>query len=87
MSTPEGAALRLTLYGRRYCHLCDDMRQQLESLPGLPRFEVDWVDVDAFPELEARYGERVPVLVHADRELCHFFLDVPAVTAYLDSIR
>jgi len=63
------------------------MRLQLESLPGLPPFELEWVDVDASPDLEARYGERVPVLVHADRELCHFFLDVPTVTAYLHSIR
>ena len=42
------------------------------------------LDVDADPALEARYGERVPVLTDAaGRELCHYRLD-PAV---LDKIK
>ena len=37
------------------------------------------IDVDADPELEARFGERVPVLTDAQgNELCHYRLD-PAV--------
>jgi len=37
------------------------------------------VDVDADPALQAKYGERVPVLTDAEgRELCHGRLD-PAV--------
>ncbi len=45
------------------------------------------VDVDASPALEARYGERVPVLVHAGEELCHYFLDPVRVRARLKEIR
>ena len=44
---------------------------------------VDIVDVDADAELEARYGERVPVLLHRGVELCHYFLDVAEVRASL----
>ena len=34
------------------------------------------IDVDADPALEARFGERVPVLTDADgNELCHYRLD------------
>jgi thiol-disulfide isomerase/thioredoxin len=65
----------LTLYGRTYCHLCDDMATMLEPLAAEHGFRVEVVDVDAAPELEARYGERVPVLTHDGIELCHFFLD------------
>ena len=50
-------------------------------------FEINVVDVDSDAALEQRYGELVPVLTAVDhgaeRELCHYFIDVPAVTAYL----
>jgi len=75
--------VRLTLYGRRYCHLCDDMQAALAELASEYAFAVDVVDVDAAEALEARYGERVPVLAHGEKELCHYFLDRAALTAYL----
>ena len=41
------------------------------------------IDVDAHPALEARYGERVPVLIagapESGVELCHYVLDTDAV--------
>lgn len=48
---------------------------------------VDIVDVDGDSELKARYDELVPVLLHEGRELCHYFLEVAKVRAYLDKIR
>lgn len=45
------------------------------------------LDVDADPELEARYGERVPVLLHEGAELCHYFLETAKVRDYLSKIR
>ena len=79
--------VRLTLYGRGYCHLCDDMRAALAELADDFRFTVEIVDVDTDEALEARYGTRVPVLAHGDTELCHYFLDRRAVTAYLAAFR
>lgn len=49
--------------------------------------ELNIVDVDLDPDLETKYGERVPVLLHADRELCHYFLDGARVRDYLSEIR
>ena len=44
----------------------------------------DEIDVDADPALEARYGDRVPVLTDAAGvEVCHFRLDEPALRARL----
>lgn len=77
----------LTLYGRTYCHLCDDMAALLAPLAGEYGFAIEVVDVDASPDLEARYGERVPVLVHDGEELCHYFLDSARVRARLSEIR
>jgi thioredoxin reductase (NADPH) len=82
----EGAA-RLTLYGRSYCHLCEDMLAALEAMRSEFRFTVEVLDVDADPVLEARYDELVPVLTVGDRELCHYFLDVAAVREYLVDFR
>lgn len=49
--------------------------------------ELDVLDVDADPELEAQYNERVPVLLHDGTELCHYFLDLAKVHDYLGKIR
>ncbi len=77
----------LTVYSRNYCHLCEEMIEALRSLQGLGRFEIVVVDVDADPELERRHGDKVPVLMHGERELCHYRLESSAVTAYLSKIR
>ena len=79
--------LRLTLYGRSYCHLCDEMLAALESLRGEFRFAVEVVDVDSDEALEQRFGALVPVLMHVDTELCHYHLDAGKVRAYLAKIR
>lgn len=83
----DGATLRLTLYGRSYCHLCDEMLAALASLRGEFGFAVDVVDVDSDAALEQRFGTLVPVLMHAGTELCHYHLDVGKVRAYLVKIR
>jgi len=75
-----------TLYSRSYCHLCEDMLAALESLQtDTVRFTVEVIDVDADPALVARFDELVPVLFGdlARPELCHYFLDEPAVRNYL----
>ncbi|MDD3354118.1 glutaredoxin family protein [Zoogloea sp.] len=51
----------------------------LEPLRAELGFVVEVVDVDAFPELEARWSELVPVVLVGDVELCHHFLDAAAI--------
>jgi hypothetical protein len=73
-------AERLTLYGRSYCHLCDDMATALDGLRAAMGFTFEVVDVDADPALEARFGDLVPVLVDPQgTEICHYFLDIEAL--------
>jgi len=79
--------VELTLISRSYCHLCHDMEVALEPLLAEFGAVLKVVDVDADPLLEARYDELVPVLLHADIELCHYFLDVPKTREYLAGIR
>ncbi|HEU5437512.1 MAG TPA: glutaredoxin family protein [Telluria sp.] len=86
-----GAPPRFTLYSRSYCHLCEDMLAALRAMapPGQP-FEIDIIDIDSAgdPALLARFDELVPVLFGesppgGESELCHYFLDHAAVSAYL----
>ena len=77
----------LTVYSRTYCHLCDDMLAALHTLQGRFAFELRVVDVDADAALESRFGDKVPVLMHGEHELCHYFLEEPVVTAFLSNLR
>lgn len=71
---------RFTLYSRSYCHLCEDMARELRARG----VAFDEADVDADAQLEARYGELVPVLVGPDgAQICHYFLDEAALARAL----
>lgn len=79
--------IELTLMSRGYCHLCHDMEAALAPLAKEFGATVTVLDVDADPILEARYDELVPVLLHGDKELCHYFLDEAKTSEYLSGIR
>lgn len=81
------SSLCLTLLSRTYCHLCHDMEAALAPLAAEFGVKVEVLDVDADDALEARWGELVPVLLHKDHELCHYFLDTAKVRDYLSQIR
>ena len=72
----------LILYSREECHLCDDAWALALALA--PGCALQVVDVDADPELEKRYGLRVPVLrvAGSDRELAWPF-DASGLKAFL----
>jgi thioredoxin reductase (NADPH) len=79
-------AIELTLMSRGYCHLCHDMAEALVPLVEEFCLVINVLDVDADPVLEAKYDELVPVLLHGDTELCHYFLDEAKTREYLAQI-
>jgi len=84
----EPSSVQLTLLTRAYCHLCDEMREALAPFAARHGARVDEIDVDADAELEARWGDFVPVLLAGGRhgtELCHFVLDGTRVEQALAS--
>jgi len=75
-------AKTLTLYIRVGCHLCDEMKQQLERFQQQYGFSLNVVDIDADSYLRLRYGERIPVLAAGEREICHYHLNKDLVLKY-----
>lgn len=80
--------LRLNVYIRPYCHLCHELRAKLLPYQTQYGIEINEIDIDTDTDLEARYGPYIPVLTGGDdAEICHYFLDDAALTAYLTKIR
>jgi len=73
--------MKLAMYQRDDCYLCDAALDVLAAA-GVSEFDSVWIDGDQV--LEARYGERVPVLRDEDSgvELAWPF-DAAAVRGFL----
>jgi glutaredoxin len=67
---------RVRLFGRAYCHLCEEMAAALRRLG----VDFDEIDVDSDPRLDELYGADVPVLQTQDgKELCRHRLTPEAI--------
>jgi glutaredoxin len=53
---------RVTLYTRKGCCLCDDVKAVLTAARGRADFEYDERDIDSDPELLRLYNDEVPVV-------------------------
>lgn len=63
--------MRVVVFSRAACHLCDEMIDALRARGLSPEV----IDVDGDPELARCHGHRVPVLVIDDEEVCHYRVD------------
>jgi glutaredoxin len=52
--------VRVELYTKRGCALCDEAKAVLERVRRDVPFELREIDVESTPELLAAYGERIP---------------------------
>ena len=77
--------VKLTLYSRPECHLCEALLADLMPLLGSAA-SVETVDVDSSVALERRYGLRIPVLTAGEVEISGYPLDRERVQRFLESI-
>ena len=74
--------IRWTVYSRADCSLCERLLEELAELLGSEAAAaVEVVDIDGQPELERRYGTRVPVLMADGEFVCAYRLDAERVRA------
>lgn len=74
---------RVRLYSRTNCHLCEVARADLERICGELAVAFDEVDVDIDPELQAEYGDRVPVIEVDGQEHGYFRVEEVGLRAAL----
>ena len=73
-----------TVYSRADCSLCEHLLEELAELLGpAVAATVQVVDIEGDPELERKYGTRIPVLMAEGDFVCAYRLDVERVRAYL----
>ena len=77
---------KITLYGKPGCHLCETARTVVERVRGEHAFELEEVDVSIDPLLNARYGERIPVLELDGEEQFEFFVQEASLRERLDRV-
>lgn len=53
----------VTIYTRNGCHLCEIAEETLKGLQDELDFEIEKRFIDGDPELEAKYGEEIPVIL------------------------
>lgn len=73
----------LNLLGRAGCSLCDDMRVMLNLAARRYDFDIVEIDIGGNPELEAKYGWDIPVLLAGETEICRHFFDLDALKSWL----
>jgi glutaredoxin len=54
--------VRLLLYTRKQCCLCEEMKTTLSRVAARVPFALEEIDVDTSPVLQEKYGDEVPVL-------------------------
>ena len=81
------SALRLMLYSRQGCHLCEQMHAQAVEAIRNGEAELDIVDIDTDDALRERYDWRVPVLAHEGHIICEGHFDALALQDFFDDKR
>ena len=74
--------MKIVLYGKPGCHLCDDARAVLERA-GAPFEEIDITTDDT---MHAAYLERIPVVAIDGEDCFEFFVEEAALRALLSTV-
>ena len=77
---------QVTIYGKPGCCLCDEARTVVRAVRALRPFELHEVDVSIDPALNARLGERIPVVAVNGDEAFEFHVDAGALEERLDKV-
>jgi glutaredoxin len=74
----------VTIYSRPGCHLCDAMKTVVDQVRSKRSFALEVIDISSDPELEARYGLEIPVLVVNGRKAAKYRVTEAELERLLD---
>jgi glutaredoxin len=72
---PDAGLPQVTLYTRRGCHLCDEVKATLARLRRRAQFQLQEIDIDTDPELIRRFNDEVPVVFVEGKKAFKYFLN------------
>jgi hypothetical protein len=75
--------IALTIYSRRGCHLCDEMKAVVTRVARHVPLTLDEIDISTDPTLEERYGLEIPVLLVEGKKAAKFRITEEALTRML----
>jgi hypothetical protein len=64
--------MRITLYSRPGCHLCEEMKAVVRRVSRSLMLELEEVDISADPALESQFGLEIPVLLVEGRRIAKY---------------
>jgi glutaredoxin len=67
--------VKVTLYTRAGCHLCEEAKHVLQQGRLQTAFELEEVDIDADPDLRRQFHEEVPVIFINGRKAFKYHVD------------
>ncbi len=79
--------MKLTLYGKAGCCLCDEAKATLAEVREEIAFELEEVDVSLDPRLHREYGERIPVVDVDGEEAFELGVDAAALRDLLGRVQ
>ncbi len=75
--------MRVTLYTKADCGLCEEAASMLRRLQKQWRFEIEYVDIEADAGATERYGSRIPVIAVDGEEVAAAPLEEKQLAAIL----
>lgn len=79
--------IRLSLFSRPGCHLCEEMKAVVRTVAVTTTIELDEVDISGDPALEALYGAEIPVLVLGGTKVAKFRISESELRRVLEGRR
>ncbi len=67
--------IALTIYSRPGCHLCDEMEATIARVALTIPLTLEHIDISTDPELEARFGLEIPVLMIDGKKAAKYRVD------------
>lgn len=71
--------IRVEVYGKRDCCLCDEAKATLSRVQREIPFDLREIDIESMPELYETYKERIPLVVINGRLAFKFRVDEEAL--------
>jgi glutaredoxin len=79
--------VKVTIYTREGCCLCDDAHAALERVRRQAPFDLEIVDIDGDPDLGEKYGTEIPVVLVDGKKVAKYRVDETALLRRLAASR